>query len=372
MRRRAPPGTPPFLHSPRHSASCNSLILDKHERPTEAEMLAIFKTLPNTNIQALHMLGVPLSIDIVVHLSAFIANSKLKLLHLVDLDNLGDAGFMILAESMRKNVHLETVILANMYHAIGTDSGHMFASLLRTHPTLNHIDFRGFKGGSNLINVILAGLRNTNMKSICLRQIGLNVTGLRAIARLLPISSLQHLDLSGNKLGDDGARIVAQRILSRNSTLKELDLSGNDITDLGAGDIAVALENDEHLLHLMLTDNIGITEDGIVEFNEILIDPSIYGNQKLLTLALTAPRNKHRKKFLNTLKDLQYFLDRNLLLLSKNPNGANHKRKHWPHEGSVSGEAKRLIGINGKNEFIGHRKERGRMREKNLGMAGEL
>ena len=41
-------------------------------------------------------------------------------------------------------------------------------------------------------------------------------------------------------------------------------------------------------------------------------------------------------------------------------------------KGSVSGEAKRLIGINGKNEFIGHRKERGRMREKNLGMAGEL
>ena len=98
----------------------------------------------------------------IVHLAAFVANSKIRLLHLVDLDNLGEAGLMILAEAIRKTITLETVILANMYHSIGQDAGNMLKTTLREHPKLNHLDLRGFLGGPYLIDAIVGGLRNGN------------------------------------------------------------------------------------------------------------------------------------------------------------------------------------------------------------------
>ena len=355
MRRRAPPNTPPFLHSPKHSASCNSLILDRHERPTEKEMLAIFKVLPNTQIESLHMMGVTLSVDVIVHLAAFVANSKIRLLHLVDLDNLGEAGLMILAEAIRKTITLETVILANMYHSIGQDAGNMLKTTLREHPKLNHLDLRGFLGGPYLIDAIVGGLRNGNIKSLCLRQIGLNATGLRALASTMPISSVEHLDLSGNRLGDAGARIVAHRILNRNSSLRELDLSNNDMTDLAAADLAVSLESDRELRHLILSDNIGITDEGIAEFNEVLIDPGFYGNQILVSLELTPPHGSKREVFIKHLQHLNSFLSRNQKLQKENEIHVL-KRKHWPHEGSISG-SKSLIGVEGTAEFTNWRED---------------
>jgi hypothetical protein len=147
LRRRAPPGTPPFLHTPRHFASCNSLILDRHELPTKQEMLSIFKVLPNTHITSLHLLGVPLSIDVVVHLAAYIGTSSLQTIHLFDLDDLDETGFVVLSKAMTRNTHLQRIILANMFRNIGPEAGLALRNMLSRHPNLDHLDVRGFKGG---------------------------------------------------------------------------------------------------------------------------------------------------------------------------------------------------------------------------------
>lgn len=362
MRRRAPPGTPPFLHTPQHFATCNSLILDRHELPKIQEILAIFKVLPNTYITSLHLLGVPLSVDVVVHLAAYVATSRLQTLHLFDLDDLDETGFVILSKAMKDNIYLERIILANMFRNIGPEAGFALRNMLSRHPTVHHIDVRGFKGGTELINVIIGAIQNPSIKSVCLRQIGLNVTGLlrlaRSVSSVSSTSKLEHLDLSGNQLGDNGANIIAHRLLRENVDLVELDLSANDVTDVGASNLAMSLEENSHLHHLMLNDNPGITSGGVAEFVDMLIDP-YYGNQMLTSLEFTPSDRARRgspagsggddKISEEVLQDLEMYLERNQKRETRIV--PVPRRKDWPHEGSVSGLGRSLIGVSGKKDF---------------------
>ena len=346
FRRKAPPNTPPFLHTTSSYLSCHALLLDRHERPTTAEIVTILNVLPNTHIEALHLIGIPLSIDVVVNLAAYIANSKLKTLHLFDLDELDDPAISILADAMSKNGHLTTIILANMFRSLGDVAGQALTSLMRT-TKAHHVDVRGFKGGRLLIQALQSGLRNPHLKSLCVRQIGLNTTGLRALASAIQFSSIEHLDLSGNKFGDDGVRIVARRML-KSQTLVELDVSDNAISDLGAGDLAVALEENTALHHLIALNNPAISDDGVFEFNEILSDTH-FGNKVIASIEFTSPLDQTRGPSTKTLKQLEELLVRNRNAAERE--SAVPERKMWMHEGSVSGNRK-LSGVDGKNEFI--------------------
>jgi hypothetical protein len=339
LRRRAPPNTPPFLHSPSIYLKCHSLILDRHERPTTQEMLSILRVLPNTHIVALHLIGVPLTIEVVVNLAAYIANSKLQTIHLFDLDELDEGMISILSNAISANKKVTTIILANMYRNIGPVAGKAMVSMMGT-TTANHIDVRGFKGGFWLVRAIQAGLRNGNVKSFNLRQIGLNTTGLLAVASVMPYSKVEHLDLSGNALQDEGATLVARRLL-KSKTLQELDLSSNNIGDLGAGDLAVGLEFNEHLVHLNLENNPAISTDAVFEFSEIL-------REAMFTVIVNIDLTKDQQRGPSTedLKELNSLLEQNRNRIERPvPN-----RKHWPDEGTVSGP-NRLMGIDGRDEF---------------------
>ena len=330
--------------------------------PKIQEILAIFKVLPNTYITSLHLLGVPLSVDVVVHLAAYVATSRLQTLHLFDLDDLDETGFVILSKAMKDNIYLERIILANMFRNIGPEAGFALRNMLSRHPTVHHIDVRGFKGGTELINVIIGAIQNPSIKSVCLRQIGLNVTGLlrlaRSVSSVSSTSKLEHLDLSGNQLGDNGANIIAHRLLRENVDLVELDLSANDVTDVGASNLAMSLEENSHLHHLMLNDNPGITSGGVAGFVDMLIDP-YYGNQMLTSLEFTPSDRARRgspagsggddKISEEVLQDLEMYLERNQKRETRIV--PVPRRKDWPHEGSVSGLGRSLIGVSGKKDF---------------------
>lgn len=67
--------------------------------------------------------------------------------------------------------------------------------------------------------------------------------------------NLEKLNISKNKIADDGARYILDGI-ANNTTLTSLNLSSNSITDIGGGEFVDQLDNTNHtLLHLDLSGN---------------------------------------------------------------------------------------------------------------------
>ncbi|CAF3886779.1 unnamed protein product [Rotaria magnacalcarata] len=84
--------------------------------------------------------------------------------------------------------------------------------------------------------------------------------------------TLTHLDLSKNKIGDDGAAMIGD-ILAKNNTLIYLNISENRITDQGVQAIANSLEMNFTLIHLeMLAQQANITVFAMVTFRSIRPD----------------------------------------------------------------------------------------------------
>lgn len=65
---------------------------------------------------------------------------------------------------------------------------------------------------------------------------------------------IPEVDLSDNRLGDDGAKVIAG-MLKENSTLISLSLSGNHFTDQAAEHLGPALITNTKLQHLNLSYN---------------------------------------------------------------------------------------------------------------------
>ena len=67
--------------------------------------------------------------------------------------------------------------------------------------------------------------------------------------------NLEKLNISKNKIADDGARYILDGI-ANNTTLTSLNISSNSITDIGGGEFVDQLDNTNHtLLHLDLSGN---------------------------------------------------------------------------------------------------------------------
>ncbi len=67
--------------------------------------------------------------------------------------------------------------------------------------------------------------------------------------------SLQRLTLNWNKVGDDGAKLLAKALLQKKNALEELDLSNCDIGDAGTQAIMAALRTNRRLVRLDLANN---------------------------------------------------------------------------------------------------------------------
>eukprot|EP00961_Rhodomonas_salina_P083173 1117503-Rhodomonas_salina.1 len=72
------------------------------------------------------------------------------------------------------------------------------------------------------------------------RPYGSQSTRFEFVAALGECKALAHLDLSGNELGDEGTRRLAE-VLKECKALAHLDLSHNGIGDEGAGRLGAAL-----------------------------------------------------------------------------------------------------------------------------------
>ena len=121
---------------------------------------------------------------------------------------------------------------------------------------------------SKMARDVFKALANSNsqIKKLEMLFCDINETHGRDIRKMLEnCTSLQHLDLSHNKLGNIGVKVIAEG-LKRNSTLLRLNVNSNDkLTDIGVAHLAEALEENNTLQYLHFADENKICEGGIVD-----------------------------------------------------------------------------------------------------------
>ncbi|XP_072893873.1 NACHT, LRR and PYD domains-containing protein 12-like isoform X2 [Hemitrygon akajei] len=247
---------------------------------------------PECKIQKLGLIDVGLTDSGAEDLaSALSTNPLLTGLDLSE-NKLGDAGVKIVSVALR-NPECKIQKL-RLTHVSLTDSGtENLASALSANPSLTELNLSDNHLGDSGVKLVSAALRNPECKiqKLWLIDVGLTDSGAEDLASALSTNPLlTGLDLSENKLGDAGVKIVSVALrnpeckiqklrlthvsltdsgtenlasaLSANPSLTELNLSDNHLGDSGVKLVSAALRNPECKIQKLWLDNVGLTDSG--------------------------------------------------------------------------------------------------------------
>ena len=177
---------------------------------------------------------------------------------------------------------------------LGQDGARALAKILSPKP----------KGGHHTGGQDLEPGACENLTKLVLRYNKLHLHGTRYITQMFPkgaVPMLQVLDLAGNKIGNTGARYVAEAMSERKALphLKVLDLSSNTICDDGGYSLATGFYSGrcKKLETVKLSDN-WMGSKGIVAVIRALSTPPF---KKLRLVSLR--RNRLRPKMLKRLRN---------------------------------------------------------------------
>ncbi|XP_072893211.1 NACHT, LRR and PYD domains-containing protein 12-like [Hemitrygon akajei] len=212
---------------------------------------------PECKIQKLWLINVGLTDSGAEDLvSALSTNPSLTDLNL-SYNKLGDSGVKLVSAALRNpECKIQTLWLNN----VGlTDSGaEDLVSALSTNPSLMELDLSVNKLGDSGVKLVSAALRNPECKiqTLWLDSVGLTDSGAEDLASALGTNpSLTELDLSGNKLGDSGVKLVSAALRNPECKIQKLELRYVGLTDSGAEDLGSALSTNPSLTVLDLSDN---------------------------------------------------------------------------------------------------------------------
>uniref|UniRef100_A0A8C1SXY7 Uncharacterized protein n=1 Tax=Cyprinus carpio TaxID=7962 RepID=A0A8C1SXY7_CYPCA len=158
---------------------------------------------------------------------------------------------------------LKSVIVLYRLSSCGvTDEGcAALASALRSNPShLRQLNLSGNKLGASGVKLLSDGLKDPHCKleKLWLSDCGVTDEGCAALASALKSnpSHLRELDLSGNKLGVSGVKLLSDGLKDPHCKLETLWLRDCGVTDEGCAALASALRsNPSHLRELNLSGN---------------------------------------------------------------------------------------------------------------------
>ncbi|XP_072891581.1 NACHT, LRR and PYD domains-containing protein 3-like isoform X2 [Hemitrygon akajei] len=169
-------------------------------------------------------------------------------------NKLGDSGVKLVSAALRnpeckiQKLRLENVGL--------TDSGaEDLISALSTNPSLTKLDLSDNKLGDSGVKLVSAALRNPECKiqKLRLNDVGLTDFGAEDLAPALSTNpSLTELNLGSNKLGDSGVKLVSAALRNPGCKIQKLWLRDVGLTDSDAEDLVSALSTNPSLTVLNL------------------------------------------------------------------------------------------------------------------------
>ncbi|XP_022809551.1 NACHT, LRR and PYD domains-containing protein 3-like [Stylophora pistillata] len=163
-------------------------------------------------------------------------NTTLKILDL-SRNNFKASCGRLLSDALKVNGTLECLILAE--NALGARGAQLLSEGFRVNTSLKHLDLC---------------FHNADRSSLLLSDFVCSFPLVYALLAVSPTKLTQHLDLSRNSIGEEGADSIAETIRV-NATLTHLLLSGNNIGDRGAKKVSEALKVNVSLKDLNLSYN---------------------------------------------------------------------------------------------------------------------
>ncbi|XP_032872012.1 NACHT, LRR and PYD domains-containing protein 3-like [Amblyraja radiata] len=172
-------------------------------------------------------------------------------------NDLGDSGVKLVSAALR-NPGCKIQML--WLQRVGlTDSGaEDLASALSTNHTVTKLNLSENKLGDSGVKLVSAALRNPDCKiqTLLLNRVGLTDSGAEDLISALSTNhSLTQLYLGDNKLGDSGVKPVSAALRNPDCEIQILGLNSVGLTDSGAGDLTSALSTNHSLTKLWLGDN---------------------------------------------------------------------------------------------------------------------
>ncbi|XP_059816861.1 NACHT, LRR and PYD domains-containing protein 3-like [Hypanus sabinus] len=203
--------------------------------------------------------------------SALSTNPSLTGLSL-SYNKLGDSGVKLVSAALRKS---ECKIQKLGLRDVGlTDSGaEDLASALSTKPSLTGLNLGDNKLGDSGVKLVSAALRKSECK---IQKLGLNNVGLTdsgaedLVSALSTNPSLTELNLSDNKLGDSGVKLVSAALRNRECKIQKLWLNYVGLTDSGAEDLVSALSTNPSLTELNLSEN-SLTDGSVPGLRRLIL-----------------------------------------------------------------------------------------------------
>ncbi|XP_059816550.1 NACHT, LRR and PYD domains-containing protein 12-like isoform X3 [Hypanus sabinus] len=203
--------------------------------------------------------------------SALRTNRSLTELYL-SVDELGDSKLRLVSAALRNP---ECKIQKLRLGDVGlTDSGaEELASALSTNPSLTELNLTGNKLGDSGVKLVLSALRNPECKIQKLRlgYVGLTDSGAEDLVSALSTKpSLTELHLSVNDLGDSGVKLVLSALRNAECKIQKLWMGGVGLTDSGAEDLVSALSTKPSLTELNLGFN-SLTDRSVPDLRRLIL-----------------------------------------------------------------------------------------------------
>ncbi|XP_059817322.1 NACHT, LRR and PYD domains-containing protein 3-like [Hypanus sabinus] len=187
-------------------------------------------------------------------------------------NDLGDSGVKLVSAALRNP---ESKIQELGLREVGlTDSGaEDLVSTLSAKPSLTELNLSGNKLGDSGVKLVSVALRNPECKiqTLGLRNVGLTDSGVEDLVSALSTKpSLTDLDLSENKLGDSGVKLVSAALRNPECKIQKLQLIHVGLTDSGAEDLVSTLSTNPSLTDLGLGFN-SLTDRSVPGLRRLIV-----------------------------------------------------------------------------------------------------